>query len=116
MASRLRPDQSDDPNSGGQKHGGYTSISDTRDQTYDYDDTSQAYGEEGDSGGPAIQAYTDCVVGVFGGTDPGFLSLDTDWELTRTDTKLGLDPAEGERSERVHVQPDRVRRWLLPVR
>lgn len=79
----------DDPNSGGLKHGGYTSIGDTHDQTYDYDDTSQAYGADGDSGGPAIQAYTDCVVGVFGGIDSGFWGLDTDWELTRTDTKLG---------------------------
>jgi len=73
----------------GQKHSGYNVITDLGDESIDYDDTSQTLGAEGDSGGPAIVPYTDCEVGVFDGTDPGFLGLDRDWELSRLDTKLG---------------------------
>lgn len=75
----------DDHDNGiGQKRRGTNRIAGLHDQTIDIEDTSQAYGCHGDSGGPGLVA--DCQKGIIVGSDTIF--FDTDYELTRTDTKL----------------------------
>ena len=56
----------------------------------EYDDTSRAYSCAGDSGGPALIEGTDCELGVMVGqqTSCTLFICDTDWQITRLDTKL----------------------------
>lgn len=79
-----------DPNTFGTRRSGTNTIELVHDQTIDFDDTSQTYGAPGDSGGPAMTPYTDCEIGVYGGSQTSGVwpFLDTDEELSRLDTKL----------------------------
>jgi len=70
----------------GQRRYGYNVVGDFGSQTIDYDDTSQAYGCRGDSGGPAFFGGSNCVQGVIVGET--FCLFDHDYELTRVDTKI----------------------------
>jgi V8-like Glu-specific endopeptidase len=87
---------------GGYKRQGYNVITDVSDQTFDYDDTSQAYGVLGDSGSPTFVGDTDCEVGVFAAitaTEIWPFTFDRDYTPTRLDTKLWwIQPTSGDPS------------------
>jgi Trypsin len=75
----------------GQKRTGTNTIDECHSQTLDFEDTSRALGEDGDSGGPAFApTHTDCEMGMFVGvTSTCFLGFcDHEWKLARLDTKL----------------------------
>ncbi|HZS41444.1 MAG TPA: trypsin-like serine protease, partial [Polyangia bacterium] len=89
-----------DYSTSGYKRYGYNNITDIGSDTFDYDDTSQAYAQQGDSGGPALNAGTDCEVGVYAAqtaTQIWPFTFDTDWTPTRIDTKLSwIQSASGD--------------------
>jgi hypothetical protein len=70
----------------GQKRYGQNSIVDVFSETVEFDNSDRAYGCPGDSGGPAFSQGNECEVGIQVGrwTAP----FDTDYILTRLDTKL----------------------------
>jgi len=75
-----------------QRRHGANYISDIGSQLIDYEGDTGAYGCFGDSGGPAYNFGTDCQIGVMVGRYdfplPQFPFIDSDYEITRLDTKL----------------------------
>jgi V8-like Glu-specific endopeptidase len=76
----------------GYKRTGNNTISDTSSDTFDYDDTSQAYGQFGDSGSPVLYSASDCEVGVYVAMTAtnilNLFSVDWDYTSTRIDNKM----------------------------